>query len=362
MFEKSWGSRMGLPRPRILGLGYIAIDVILNGEPIPRFSLGGSCGNVLSILSYFGWDSFPFVHLSNSWTSNFMYKLLLQSKMNTDFVFLDDYGSAPIVIEKLKQNSGRGPTHEFLFKCPLCNNPYPRRKKITYKVVETALSYINYSPEVVYFDRLSKSTLKLARQMRERGSLIFFEPMRFSDGPLFREAAKICHIIKYSSDQLDEIPIEMLSDEFYMEVKTEGNNGVSFRSNKTKHSWVHVKEIPLQYVKDTAGAGDWLSALIIHHLGFEASAFIEDFNKEEISNVLSVSQCFSALNCLYEGARGIMEVYSRADLFELVAGLINNLTLELDVQPSPPHSNEDLLKSLCDYCRADESILAMVER
>ena len=54
----------GSSRSVCLGSGLIALDVIYDGRGSdPFFLAGGSCCNVLVILSYLGWDSFPLVRL-----------------------------------------------------------------------------------------------------------------------------------------------------------------------------------------------------------------------------------------------------------------------------------------------------------
>ena len=56
----------------------VALDVILNGNPLskPKLQAGGSCGNVLTILSFLGWKSFPIARLSkNSGTKSIVQDL-----------------------------------------------------------------------------------------------------------------------------------------------------------------------------------------------------------------------------------------------------------------------------------------------
>lgn len=59
----SWNSRFDLDgtRPTVVGTGLVALDVVFNekqDEPIGRWA-GGTCGNVLSILSWLGWSAWP---------------------------------------------------------------------------------------------------------------------------------------------------------------------------------------------------------------------------------------------------------------------------------------------------------------
>ena len=47
-------------RPKILGTGLIALDIVLDQKRnLLTYGLGGSAGNVLSILASLGWSSTP---------------------------------------------------------------------------------------------------------------------------------------------------------------------------------------------------------------------------------------------------------------------------------------------------------------
>jgi hypothetical protein len=46
-------------KPRAFGIGLIALDLVMGAdrESSVRSWAGGTCGNVLSILAYLGWDA-----------------------------------------------------------------------------------------------------------------------------------------------------------------------------------------------------------------------------------------------------------------------------------------------------------------
>ena len=51
--------------PVVAGTGLVALDVVINhatGSPQKVFA-GGTCGNVLTILSYLGWLSYPIARM-----------------------------------------------------------------------------------------------------------------------------------------------------------------------------------------------------------------------------------------------------------------------------------------------------------
>ena len=56
------------PRPVCAGTGLVALDIVFNGDSTvpPRMWAGGSCGNVLTILSYLGWQAVPLARLAKT--------------------------------------------------------------------------------------------------------------------------------------------------------------------------------------------------------------------------------------------------------------------------------------------------------
>jgi len=53
-------------KPTAWGIGLIALDLILDGgDPKPRLSAGGTCGNVMAILSRLGWNAVPVARLAS---------------------------------------------------------------------------------------------------------------------------------------------------------------------------------------------------------------------------------------------------------------------------------------------------------
>ena len=51
-------------RSRVSGAGFITLDVMLGtGSQLVYTGIGGSTGNVLSILAFLGWESLPLVNL-----------------------------------------------------------------------------------------------------------------------------------------------------------------------------------------------------------------------------------------------------------------------------------------------------------
>jgi len=57
----------GTRRPTVFGSGLIALDLIVSPESSSSFQAhaGGTCGNVLTVLAYLGWASYPVARLGD---------------------------------------------------------------------------------------------------------------------------------------------------------------------------------------------------------------------------------------------------------------------------------------------------------
>ena len=64
----------GIPSTTVVGAGFIALDVLLNGNDNEHFRrrAGGTCGNVLAILSFLGFHSVPIARIfeTSVWIAN----------------------------------------------------------------------------------------------------------------------------------------------------------------------------------------------------------------------------------------------------------------------------------------------------
>src|SRR5687768_16063076 len=103
-----------------IGTGLIALDVILNGKPEtpPKFYAGGSCGNVLSVLSYLGWSSYPIARLAKNDATKEIEKDFKKWEVKTNLISKTKEGSTPIIIHRILKDKKGNPKHRFEFKDP----------------------------------------------------------------------------------------------------------------------------------------------------------------------------------------------------------------------------------------------------
>lgn len=308
------------PQAICFGAGLVALDVIMNGNPNtqPRFLAGGSCGNVMAILSFLGWRSYPIARLSNKPSVKLLFKDLKDQKVNLDLISRSIDGSTPIIIHRILKDSENNPKHRYEFRIPKTNIWFPSYKPVLSNKVEDISSF-SITPKVFYLDRVSRATIDLAKHYRQTGTLIFFEPSSIGDEKQFKECLSLTDILKFSNDRLPEFKNLFPTRQVSIEIETLGANGLLYRSVKNKSDeWRFMPAIHIDNAVDNAGAGDWCSAAIIHVLH-------QDFNTPVLSNLtvtkleqaIIFGQFMSALNCNFYGARGLMYNMTFKEIYKL---------------------------------------------
>ncbi len=291
------------------GSGLVALDVILNGHPNtdPKLLAGGSCGNVLSILAFLGWKSYPIARFSNRPTSDLVIKDFESHSVKTDLISQSPDGSTPVIIHRILKDANNNPKHRFEFKIPKTNIWLPSYKSVLSNKVSELCEYA-IKPKVFYIDRVSRANIDLAKFYKANGGLIFFEPTSISDEKQFKECISIADIIKFSNDRLPQYKELYPTRQAAIEIETLGANGLLFRSFRNRtNEWKFLPALEIENVLDTAGAGDWCSAGLIHALfeDFETPV-LYSLTNSKLEKALRYGQFMSALNCCYYGARGLM--------------------------------------------------------
>lgn len=287
-----------------VGAGLISLDVLIwEGKRIPvSFYVGGTCGNVMMILSYMGWETYPISRLDGTKDGMRVLADMEKHNVHTDFVSTND-GKTPVIVQRNFINKDGIPTHRFESR-PNMGRFYLDFKSLTMRQADEVISRIDFVPKVFFFDRVSPAILKLAVIFKEKGSVIFFEPSsRSGNVILFNKCVEVSDIIKFSEQRIKDIEqFESYKDKLF--IQTQGAKGLSYRLN---FGWIHLEPVANDKVIDTAGAGDWTTAAFINEL-FKTRNRISDISVVEIERALNDAQKVGAQSCSYEGARGMMQV------------------------------------------------------
>jgi sugar/nucleoside kinase (ribokinase family) len=295
-----------LKKLTVAASGFIALDIVFGREEPenPHLYAGGTAGNVLAGLAYLGWQSIPFARLRPDSAGEYVRADLSRWGVDTSFIAIEPIAATPIVIEKIFAGQNGIPKHRFLWNCPDCNGYLPPYRALLASSLPQIIDKISV-PAVFYTDRVSRSTLSLAKYFKDGGALVFFEPSGVGDQKHFREMLKLCDVLKYSNQRAKTFSDLLLRHHASIEIETLSEEGARFRLPCTSQSWTKVSAYEVD-VKDTAGAGDWTTVGIISNLCGEGGASLHRVTKKRMTDALEYGQALAALNCQFEGPRGAM--------------------------------------------------------
>lgn len=338
-------------KPGVVGTGLVALDVVYNenqAEPIGRWA-GGTCGNVLSILSWLGWSAAPVARLKPGSEAAAVRKDLKRWNVNLDFVTEEEAGSTPIILQYIRRNADGEVSHRFKMRCPVCGNRLPGFRPITGAAVEEMAPRLPKA-DVFYFDRTSRGILDLAAHYYETGAVIFFEPSGVGEQRHFDEALEMAHVVKFSDDRIKASEVSLPDEYPSLYIETRGRGGLRFRCRFEKYrtrTWQDVAAFDLPNVQDAAGSGDWCAAGLIYSL---TRGGVEAFKRQRKSDVLSaihLGQAMSAWNCRFEGARGGMYATSIDAFSHEVADILDGELRDAPPQFEPLAVHEDFACAAC---------------
>lgn len=314
----------GVHSTKILGAGLVTLDIIIrNGSSRLSYRAGGTCGNVLTGLSFLGWQSACISRAGTDLASGLMFQDLLENGVETSGITREANLRTPRIIEKLTSN-GRYAKHTFLLRCPSCGSYLPRFQSPRLSDVEGLVGE-RPAPQIFFFDRATPSTLKLAKELRESGSLICFEPASLRDDEKLMEAIEYSHVVKSSSaarlrhTRGKWSPIKWgPSVGSVLAIQTSGSIGLSFM---LPHSavWHYQAGFRVDPLNDTCGAGDWCTIGFLFHLAELAAKSKIDLREavqlpDLVRSALEFGQILAALSCMFVGARGLSAAMEKEEI------------------------------------------------
>lgn len=304
---------------RVVGCGFVAWDVVFakDTRQVAYTGVGGTVGNVLSIMAFLGWRSQPLVRLGADTAGLRVLEELTALGVDTSGVSLHRNLRTPVVYQF---NGDRPGQHVFSFSCPHCGQSRRFSPELL-TGIGCAETWAPIRGDVFFFDRLTLDVVRLAEEARSNGALTVFEPSLLGhDGALLTRALRCAHVVKYSSDRIVPAALAELGAGF-VEIQTLGADGLRFRMRSLDPSWVRLPAVRIGGVVDTAGAGDWCTAGFLHVLGSMGDAGMPcDLGYNRIHSALKCGQMIAALNCATLGARGLMRRDNAAQFREMLLG------------------------------------------
>lgn len=298
-------------RKTVIGSGIYNLDAIVVREypawPAMRpftdrpviEEVGGTCGNVMSILAHLGWDAFPEASLDDSPEGRKIAEDLRRYGCDCRYVTHTPNGGTTILRCIHKKDAEGKQVMGFRAGSP--GSRFPKRHFLRARDEAPAfMEALEEAPAVYFFDDPAAGHRYIARALRERGTLIYFEPSR-DLMPAKLEAASLSDIVKVSDEAWPNVEafrgVPLL-------VQTLGGKGVrfSFRGG----DWVTLPPVPCGKVVDTEGAGDWTSSVLLDELFNGGFSGMDSLTEEEVTRALGTAQEAASRSIGYMTPKGII--------------------------------------------------------
>lgn len=296
---------MKLNKKICIGAGLVSLDILMRGyEETVSYKVGGTCGNVMMILAYLGWESYPVARLNGSDQSKMMLDDMHSHGVHTDFVSRLDDGVTPIIIQHNIIDKDGNPTHKFTFQGNR-GSLHLDYKPVMKKTAMAVLEKLQFEPSLFFFDRVSAATLAMSSYFKNKNTLVFFEPSAKASKSDFDKAIASSDIIKFADQRLSDVSFtDAYQDKLF--IQTLGSKGLKF--NLFGKGWISLPPVLNNSIVDTSGAGDWTTATLLNEMANEGIATLKELNVDTLKRLLIKAQENGSKSCSYEGARGMMQL------------------------------------------------------
>ena len=313
-----------LMKPTILGAGVFNFDTIIRRDYPESFvpgkrnrftetvvdeEIGGTCGNVMCLMAYFGWHAYPIARFDDSLQG-------MQSKIDlerygcdTRFVTCTPEGGTNLLtITHQLDKDGKPCKKHSRRHAP--GSGFPRDKTILKNEAADFLAGLDFTPDIFFYDDAKAGLREIGQELRKHGTLVFFEPGRINDGNIRANlnCMKASDIIKFSDENVKDVSFsDELSDKLV--IQTMGSEGVRFRLHGG--SWIKLAPVVNEHVVDTDGCGDWTSAAFIAALSKHGCLKYDALTEDIVMECLSEAQEYASRNVEYMGTKGIIAANSQ---------------------------------------------------
>lgn len=271
----------------------------------------------MAILAYLGWTASAISRLDGSESSRRISDDLSRWGVDTRWLRLTPHAPAPTYVERLGYDHAGIAHHRFERYCPGCGQRLPRYRPVTREALRPLLTEIG-AHDVLYVDRPSSGAVLAAEYAREQGTFVYFEPSARGDPRQLGRIAAAADIVKYSADRLTAGDRRVIASTHPgLEIETRGAKGLRYRAGGAP--WQTLAP-PATTIRDTAGAGDWMTAGLLQSLFADRSRSSRDFKNP--AGPLIAAQALAAFSCGFVGARGAMDSHGSEDALAMAKALI----------------------------------------
>lgn len=264
--------------------------------------IGGTCGNVVTMLSHLGEQVFPVARFDDGPEGLKLTEDLRSYGCDCRFVSNTPNGGTTTLLCTHKLDRDGNHVLSFRTGSP-GGSHFPRRKFIRCRDEAPAfLESLDFTPDVFFFDDPAAGHRVLAKGLREKGTLVYFEPASVKENADL-QSVEYSNIVKFSNQNIPDVSFtEEFRDKLF--IQTMGSEGLRF--NLSGQGWVTLAPVPCDKVADWEGAGDWTSSMFIHGLCQRGILSVRDMSEESVREVLQEAQKVASRSVGYLGSKGII--------------------------------------------------------
>ena len=302
-------------RRTVLGTGIFNLDTIVvreypagpsqqrvfNDRKIIE-EIGGTCGNVVTMLAHLGEHVLPVARFDDGPEGLRLTDDLRRYGCDCRFVSNTPAGGTPTLLCTHTQDREGNHVLSFRTGSP-GGSRFPRRKFIRARDEASAfLEALDFTPDVFFFDDPAAGHRVLAKGLREKGTLVYFEPASIKENADI-QSVKYSDIVKFSNQNIPDTDFtDAFGDKLF--IQTLGADGLRF--NLRGEGWVTLPPVRCEHVADWEGAGDWTTSMLIHGLCARGILSVDAMTRGNITEVLQNAQEVASRSVAYLGSKGII--------------------------------------------------------
>lgn len=273
-------------------------------ETIVTETVGNTCGNVACMLAHLGVQTFPIAHLDLSEQGHKIKEDLQRYGADVRFVENSAKGGTTLLrcTHKRDKMTGERATS---FRATSPGSRFSKRRFLRARDEAPAfMANLDFTPDIFFFDAAEAGLRYLADELRQRGTLVYFEPESDADKSKFLKAVEVSDIVKFSHEKVSDISFTARhTDKLF--IRTLGAEGLEF--NLRGQGWVKIDPILNGNVIDCEGAGDWTTSQFIACLCKREILSITQMSVDSVRECLEVACEVASQSVSFLGSKGMID-------------------------------------------------------
>jgi sugar/nucleoside kinase (ribokinase family) len=256
------------------------------------------------MLAHLGVQTFPIAHLDLSEQGHKIKEDLQRYGADVRFVENSAKGGTTLLrcTHKRDKMTGERATS---FRATSPGSRFPKRRFLRARDEAPAfMANLDFTPDIFFFDAAEAGLRYLADELRQRGTLVYFEPESDADKSKFLKAVEVSDIVKFSHEKVSDISFTARhTDKLF--IRTLGAEGLEF--NLRGQGWVKIDPILNDNVIDCEGAGDWTTSQFIACLCEREILYIAQMSVDSIRECLDIASKTASRSVSYLGSKGMID-------------------------------------------------------